>query len=103
MLGDMGEITIRHLEQLHEVVLDLDVVVGPHPESLCLEQLPLSVELRKLLLELLLGLDFFQQGVALQFVAEDLFELEGGDLQQFEGLLEPLGHDQLLPQLHALS
>ena len=35
-------------------------------------------------------------------LAQDLLEFEGGNLKQLEGLLKPLGHDQLLPQLHAL-
>ena len=51
---------------------------------------------------LLVRVDLLEQGIALQFLAQDLLELEGGHLQQLEGLLQPLGHDQLLLQVQAL-
>ncbi len=63
----------------------------------------ISFFLAGLLLDFLLGLDLLQQGIALQFLAQDLLEFQGGDLQELERLLQPLGHHQLLPQLHALA
>ena len=56
-----------------------------------------------LLVDFLFGLDFFQEGVFVQFLAEYLLKFQGGHLEQFQSLLKTLRHHQLLAQLHGLA
>jgi len=53
--------------------------------------------------ELVFGFYFFQEGIALQFVAQDLLKLQGRNLQKLESLLKPLRHHQVLAQREVLS